>query len=39
MGGWGGGGETALEVGDFWNEAFAGTLINVTGWGGGGGGR
>ena len=29
----------ALEVGDFWNEAFAGTLINVKSLGGGGGGR
>ena len=27
----------ALEVGDFWNEAFVGTLINVKSWGGGGG--
>ena len=34
MGGWVGG--MALEVGDFWNEAFVGTLINVKSWGGGG---
>ena len=25
-------------MGDFWNEASAGTLINVKSWGGGGGG-